>query len=207
MDQRVLGSLLEKERTVPATYPLTLNGLLSACNQTSGRDPVLSLGEHEVLASIDRLKATGLARIVHAGAGARATKYRQVADERLRLEPAERAVVTLLLLRGPQTPGELRSRADRLHDFEDLGEVEAALRALASRDEPLVEEQERQPGQKERRWAHRLGPSAASRAEPTPAGAPRSPAVPDGWVLARVRAEHLADLQDLFPDAIELVEE
>jgi uncharacterized protein YceH (UPF0502 family) len=160
VDQRVLGSLLEKERTVPATYPLTLNALRSACNQTSGRDPITHLEDHQLTASIDRLKGLGLARIVHAGTGSRATKYRQVLDERLDLEPAERAVVTLLLLRGPQTPGELRSRADRLHAFDELAEVDAALRALAGRDEPLVEEQERRPGQKERRWTHLLGPVA-----------------------------------------------
>src|SRR5215207_9160166 len=107
IDQRVLGSLLEKERTVPATYPLTLNALRTACNQTSGRDPVLEVGEHEVLASIDRLKGQGLARIVHASTGSRVTKYRQVLDERLDLDTGERAVITLLLLRGAQTPGEL----------------------------------------------------------------------------------------------------
>jgi uncharacterized protein YceH (UPF0502 family) len=209
VDQRVLGSLLEKERTVPATYPLTLNALVSACNQTSGRDPVLSLGEHEVLSSIDRLKAGGLARIVHAGAGARATKYRQVLDERLQLDGGERAVITLLLLRGAQTPGELRSSADRLHAFAASDEVDSALRALAARDEPLVEEQERRPGQKERRWAHRLGPTAprpvadaTDDQSPLPRG---RPAVPEGWVLARVRAEHLADVQELFPDAVEVV--
>jgi uncharacterized protein YceH (UPF0502 family) len=215
VDQRVLGSLLEKERTVPATYPLTLSALRSACNQTSGRDPVLSLGEHDVLASIDRLKGIGLARIVHAGTGARATKFRQVADEHLRLEPAERAVVTLLLLRGPQTPGELRSRADRLHAFDDLEEVDAALRALAARDDPLVEEQERRPGQKERRWSHRLGPTAppspllAAVINEDQAHLPqeRRLEVPEGWVLARIRADQVADVQELFPGAVEVVED
>lgn len=157
VERRVLGSLLEKERTVPATYPLTINALRTACNQTSGRDPVMEVAEWEVAAAIDRLKVLGLARIVHAGTGARATKYRQVLDEHLALDDAERAVVTLLLLRGPQTPGELRSRSDRLHAFGDLGEVEAALASLRDREEPLVVELERQPGQKERRWTHLLG--------------------------------------------------
>jgi uncharacterized protein YceH (UPF0502 family)/SAM-dependent methyltransferase len=161
VEQRVLGSLLEKERTVPATYPLTLNALRSACNQSSGRDPVVDLGEHEILTAIDRLKADGLARIVHAGAGSRATKYRQVLDERLDLDKAQRAVITLLLLRGPQTPGELRSRSDRLYEFHDLDAVDRALQALRARDEPLVAELERRPGQKERRWTHLLGPVAA----------------------------------------------
>ncbi len=204
MEQRVLGSLLEKERTVPTTYPLTLNALRSACNQTSGRDPILDLGDHEVLTCIDRLKAQGLARIVHAGAGSRATKYRQVLDEQLRLGSDERAVITLLLLRGPQTPGELRSRSDRLHDFADLAAVESALRSLAARDEPLVEEQERRPGQKERRWAHRLGPQTASPAETS---AEPAPDLPDGWVLVRVRAEHADEVLELFPGAAEIVED
>lgn len=209
MDQRVLGSLLEKERTVPTTYPLTLNALRSACNQASGRDPILDLDDHELLRCIDRLKGQGLARIVHAGAGARATKYRQVLDERLGLEPAERAVITLLLLRGPQTPGELRSRADRLHDFADLPAVESALRSLSERDEPLVEEQERRPGQKERRWAHRLGPQAATATAPGRPAAPPppEPRVTDGWVLLRVRADHADEVLELFPGAAEVVAE
>jgi uncharacterized protein YceH (UPF0502 family) len=207
VDQRVLGSLLEKERTVPTTYPLTLNALRSACNQTSGRDPILDLGDHELLACIDRLKAQGLARIVHAGAGSRATKYRQVLDEQLRLGPDERAVITLLLLRGPQTPGELRSRSDRLHDFADLPAVESALRSLAEREEPLVEEQERRPGQKERRWAHRLGPRAATARDLPEVAAPPSAEVPDAWVLMRVRAEHARDVVELFPGAAEVVED
>ncbi len=160
VDQRVLGSLLEKERTVPATYPLTLNALRSACNQSSGREPVVSFEDHDLLASIDRLKALGLARIVHAGTGARATKYRQVLDERLELSDPERAVVTLLLLRGAQTPGELRSRSDRLHPFSGTDEVDAALTSLARRPEPLVRELARRPGQREARWIHLLGPVA-----------------------------------------------
>ena len=158
VEQRVLGSLLEKERTVPASYPMTLNGLRTACNQTSGRDPITDLGDREISDAVDRLKSRGLARIVHASHGARVVKYRQVLDEHLALDDGERAILTLLLLRGPQTPGELRSRAERLHTFAELAEVDQALTALASRDEPLVLELERRPGQKERRWVHLLGP-------------------------------------------------
>src|SRR5690349_10906229 len=117
VEQRVLGSLLEKERTVPDTYPMTLNGLRTACNQTSGRDPVLALSEGEVQAALDRLRPAGLTRVIHPSHGARQAKFRQVLDEVLDLSDGERAVVTLLLLRGAQTPGELRSRADRLHAF------------------------------------------------------------------------------------------
>src|SRR5688572_11931990 len=132
-EQRVIGSLLEKERTVPDTYPMTLNGLRTACNQTSGRDPMLSLDEHEVQAALDRLRPAGLTRVVHPSHGARMPKFRQVLDEVLVLDDGERAVITLLLLRGPHTPGELRSRAERLHAFGELREVEAALASLRDR--------------------------------------------------------------------------
>jgi uncharacterized protein YceH (UPF0502 family) len=167
-EQRVIGSLLEKERTVPDTYPMTLNGLRTACNQSSGRDPILHLTDTEVQAALDRLRAAGLTRVLHPSHGARQPKYRQVLDEVLTLEPGERAVIALLLLRGPQTPGELRSRAERLHAFADLAEVEAALASLLGRDEPLVHELERRPGQKEQRWIHRLGPVAVGGAAQPP---------------------------------------
>ena len=160
VEQRVLGSLLEKERTVPASYPMTLNGLRTACNQSSGRDPITDLDEREINDAIERLKARGLARLLHASHGARVVKFRQVLDERLQLTDAERAILTVLLLRGPQTPGEMRSRSERLHTFPELAELDAALDRLASRPVPLVAEQERRPGQKERRWIHLLGPVA-----------------------------------------------
>lgn len=173
IEQRVVGSLLEKERTVPDTYPMTLNGLRTACNQTSGRDPVMTLAEREVQVALDALRTRKLTRVLHPSHGARQPKYRQVLDEVLHLDGGERAVITLLLLRGAQTPGELRSRSDRLHTFADLGEVEAALRSLAGRDRPLVAELERRPGQKEQRWIHLLGPvDVAPDREAAPARAP-----------------------------------
>jgi uncharacterized protein YceH (UPF0502 family) len=113
-----------------------------------------------VQAALDRLRPRGLTRVLHPSHGARQPKFRQVLDEVLVLDPAERAMLTLLLLRGPQTPGELRSRAGRLHTFAGLDEVDTALRSLQSRDEPLVQEQERRAGHKERRWIHLLGPIA-----------------------------------------------
>ena len=198
IDQRVLGSLLEKERTVPATYPLTLNALKTACNQTSGRNPLTDYGDRDVLGAIDRLKALGLARIVHAGTGARATKYRQVLDKKLELSKAERAVITLLLLRGPQTPGELRSRSDRLYTFHEASAVEDTLTALSQRGEPLVRELDRQPGQKEQRWVHLLGPVAAE--TPTsPVAAPPAPDDTSRQELAWWRwwAEHLTEDSEL----------
>lgn len=160
---RVLGSLLEKEVSVPSTYPMTLKAVVSACNQTTGRDPVMALDERTVQTALDELRAMGLVRLVHPSHGARATKYRQVADEVLGLSPDERAVVTLLLLRGDQTPGELRSRAERLHEFGAIEEVGAALERLSGRDVPIVVERARRPGQKEVRWGHLL----ASGSEPS----------------------------------------
>ena len=173
IEQRVMGSLLEKERTVPDTYPMTLNAVRTACNQTSGRDPVMALGDFEVQAGLDRLRAQGLTRVIHPSHGARTPKHRQVLDEVLGLDSAERAVVTLLLLRGPQTPGELRSRAERLHDFDSLDQVHAALHMLSVRDDPLAAELGRQPGQKETRWVHLLGPVEAVTSSP-PAPTSRS---------------------------------
>lgn len=152
IEGRVLGALLEKERTVPDQYPLSLNATMLACNQATNREPVMSLGEREVEQTLTSLKTQGLVRFVHPTSGRGVTKYRQVFDERLMLEPEAIAVVCVLLLRGPQTPGELRTRGDRLHDFESVEAVERVLSALSHRDEPLVERLERQPGQSQTRW-------------------------------------------------------
>jgi len=158
VDQRVLGSLMEKELTVPASYPMTLNALRTACNQSSSRLPVVDFDDRTITDAIDRLKARGLARMVYAGTGARAVKYRQVLDEQLGLEPDQRALLTVLLLRGPQAPGELKTRTERLHGFADRTEVEACLTGLASGAAPMVRELERLPGQQDNRWIHLLGP-------------------------------------------------
>ena len=173
---RVLGSLLEKERTVPATYPLTMHAVVAACNQTTGRDPVMVVDEAAAGAAIDELRAAGLARLVHASHGARSIKYRQAAAEALELDDPRRAVLTMLLLRGPQTSGELRSRGERLYPFGSVAEVEATLAQLAERDAPLVVHRPRQPGQKERRWGHTLSGEQDKRDQPGDA----SPELPDG---------------------------
>lgn len=158
VEQRILGALLEKQRTVPASYPMTTNGLRTACNQSSGREPVMDLDDATISSALDRLKRDGFARVIHASHGARTQKFRQVLDERIDLDdPGHRAVLTLLLLRGPQTPGELRTRSERLHRFAELDEVEAALTELAAGPDPLVASLPRRPGQKEVRWTHLLG--------------------------------------------------
>ncbi|QYO65777.1 YceH family protein [Leptolyngbya sp. 7M] len=153
IEARVLGSLVEKQLTTPEYYPLTLNSLTAACNQRSNRDPVMSLGETEVLAAIDSLRDKNLVYLFH-GSTSRTVKYKHMLPSVLELEPEETAIITLLLLRGPQTVGELRGRSERLYDFRSLDEVQQTLDALARRSEPLVARLERSPGQKEPRYAH-----------------------------------------------------
>jgi uncharacterized protein len=178
VDQRVLGSLLEKQTTVPASYPLTANALRTACNQSSNRDPVLDLDQQTVERAARALKERGLLRIVWSDTGRRTLKYHQILDERLGLDPDERALLTVLLLRGAQAPGELRSRTERLHGFADRGEVEVCLRRMAARPQPLVRELERRPGQQDRRWVHLLGPT------PEPVSPVAAPAVDRDAVIA-----------------------
>jgi uncharacterized protein len=157
-EQRVLGSLLEKQTTVPASYPMTANALRTACNQASNREPVVDYDQGTVERVARALKDRGLVRIVWTGTGQRTLKYHQTLDEVLELEADERALLTVLLLRGEQAPGELRTRTERLHPFADRADVEACLRRMAARPEPLVRELERRPGQQDHRWVHLLGP-------------------------------------------------
>jgi uncharacterized protein len=177
VEQRVLGALAEKEATVPDTYPMTLRGLQGACNQKNSREPVTDLDEGTIQRTLDALKARNLVRFVYASHGARTTKYRHVLHERLGLEPAELALLTVLLLRGPQTVNELRTRTERAHAFADGEEVLAALQGLADRAEPLVVHLPRLTGQKETRWAHLLGviDVEALAASPGPASSPAAP--------------------------------
>jgi hypothetical protein len=150
VDARVLGCLLEKERTVPDQYPLSLNALVSACNQSTAREPIMQLDDHEVEASVSSLKAAGLLRFVHPTHGRGVTRYRQVADESWGLEPDAAAVVAVLLLRGPQTVSEIRTRTERQHVFGSLDDVQRVLDELSERE--LVRLLERQPGEKAPRW-------------------------------------------------------
>jgi uncharacterized protein len=156
VQMRILGSLMEKERTTPDNYPLTLNALLLACNQTTNRQPVVKLDDKTVGNALLNLRGMDLIRVDHSRSN-RGDKYRQVLDEALRLDRAESAVLCVLMLRGPQTPGELRARTERLHHFRDQREIDDALRRLAGRPDPLVLRLERQPGQKESRWAQLVG--------------------------------------------------
>lgn len=172
VEQRVLGCLLEKQVTVPATYPLTLSALRTACNQTSSRDPVMDLDERAVEATARALRERGLVRVVWAETGRRTLKYLQTLLEHVPLDDAERALITVLLLRGPQTPGELKSRAQRLHSFGDRDAVEAGLRGLAAREVPVVRQVERRPGQQDRRWVHLFGPVTQPTPDGTVAGVP-----------------------------------
>jgi uncharacterized protein len=158
VEQRILGSLLEKQVTVPASYPLTLASLRTACNQTSSREPVMELDERTVEQTARALKDQGLLRIVWSDTGRRTLKYHQTLSEILDLADDERAVLTVLLLRGPQAPGELRTRTERLHRFAERTEVEACLERMDRRDPPLVQQLERRPGQQDHRWVHVLGP-------------------------------------------------
>jgi uncharacterized protein len=203
---RILGCLIEKQHTTPDVYPLTLNSLRLACNQSTNRDPVVDYDENTVRAGLDRLvqrKWTTLA----SWSNRRAMKYRHTLDTALGLDDAEIALLCVLMLRGPQTPGELRARSERLHLFGEPGEVDATLERLLSRE--LVERLDRRPGQREERYRHLLGEDAeaeAEAAEPltavaaaTPPAAPRPepPSAPDDGLAARVERleRELAELR------------
>ena len=196
---RALGCLIEKESTTPDQYPLTTKGLVTACNQKSNRDPVLSLTETEIDQAMLSLRTKELVRAV-SQAGARSTKHRHVVGETWELSKAQLAVLAVLFLRGAQTPGELRQRTDRINHFETIGDLNAVLLQLVERRPPLVRELPREPGRRENRWSHLVGeaqdvsvhhaphpepgvaaPATAVAAEPTvtsDAPAPSAPAAP-----------------------------
>lgn len=156
IEVRVLGALVEKQVTTPEYYPLTLNALTLACNQKNNRHPVTSYSENEVANALETLREKNLTYVFH-GSTSRVPKYKHVLPEVMHLNPAETALMCALMLRGPQTLGELRSNGGRLHDFSGLDEVDEALEGLAVREpEPLVVRLQRQPGQKEARIAHLL---------------------------------------------------
>lgn len=195
VEARVIGSLAEKQLTTPQQYPLTLNALVAACNQTSNRDPVVAYDDSVVEGALSSLKEAGLLRFVHPGHGRSATRYRQVLDERFALEARGLAVLAVLLLRGPQTVGELRARTERMADFGNIGDVEEELRRLADRTDPLVSQLSRRPGQKEERWAQLLADGTADSGPASDTGTPASDpgvevsSVPLGDSVASLRAD------------------
>jgi uncharacterized protein len=157
-EQRVLGALLEKEITVPGSYPMSITAVRAACNQTSSREPVVAYDEDLVHRTLSALKDKDLVALTWQGTGSRVVKYVQTFAQRRGLAPDERALLTVLLLRGPQAAGALKTRTERLHRFADRAEVEACLARMAGAQPPMVRELPRQPGQQDNRWIHLLGP-------------------------------------------------
>jgi uncharacterized protein len=196
LEARMIGCLIEKEISTPDQYPLTLNALTAACNQKSNRDPVLALSSTEVQDLVDALMKKHLVTDRSGGVGGRVTRYRhrfcntQFGD--LKLAPRELAIICELLLRGPQTPGELRSRASRLAPLNDVSEVDGALRDLAAREPPLVARLPREPGRREARWMQlftgEAPPDMATPAAPGPLRASREERI--AAVEARIDALH-----------------
>ncbi|MFI5087046.1 MAG: YceH family protein [Terriglobales bacterium] len=203
MEARVLGALIEKDITTPDYYPLSLNALVNACNQKSNRDPVMSLDENAVRDALYSLNEKGLAGAV-SSADSRVSKYEHRLQEKFNLARGETAILCVLLLRGPQTPGELRGRTERMFSFNDLSDVQAALQRLMQREGALAKALARQPGTKEARYAHLLcgeveGAEAASEAVVTSASL-------DGSRITRLEIEvgnlksEIADLRQQLED-------
>lgn len=204
VELRILGALLEKAQTTPDYYPLTVSALLAACNQKSNREPVLELDQRDILDGLESLRKDVL---VWRSEGARSERWSEGVTRRLHLEAPARALLTLLLLRGPQTAGELRARSDRMASFGDLDEVLDVLTELTQRVEPVVVELARRPGQKETRWAHLLGGTPTEdEAEPafaaTSGGAAPRPA-PRGALEERLDALE-ARVEELAAEVAEL---
>jgi uncharacterized protein len=199
VEARLMGCLMEKAVTTPDVYPLTVNSLIAASNQTTNRFPVVHYDEHDVQEGLRTLREKGLTRVVHSTSN-RAAKHRHVLDDVLSLSPGESAVICVLLLRGPQTVGEVKGRTERLHGFADLAEAESTLDALGARDEPLVVRLPRQPGQKDVRYAHLLsGPvdvSAITEPVRAPAASPRNDAL----------AERMTQLETEFAERVSALE-
>jgi uncharacterized protein YceH (UPF0502 family) len=194
VELRVVGCLVEKQRTTPDAYPLSLNALRLACNQSTNRDPVVSYDEETVSAALRRLAQRGWTRLA-SGAGSRARKYRHLLPEALGVDEAELALLAVLMLRGPQTPGELKQRSERLHPFADLPAVQETLERLLERG--LVVRHPRRPGQKEDRFEHTLGGAeeegeqggGAGAVSAAPEPAPPSASIDEEDRLERVERE------------------
>jgi uncharacterized protein YceH (UPF0502 family) len=201
VELRVLGCLIEKQRTTPDQYPLSLNALRLAANQSTNRDPVVEYDERTIRAALDRLGRRGWTRLA-SGPSSRAAKFRHLLDERLQLTQSQLVLLGVLMLRGPQTVGELRTRSERLYPFPSTDDVEFALGELAGRE--LVERLPRRPGEREERWVQLLGEAATGADRPLPrssgaAPAPEPPASDLEERVARLERE-LADLLERLED-------
>jgi uncharacterized protein YceH (UPF0502 family) len=203
LETRVLGVLVEKERTVPDTYPLSLNALTLGCNQKNNRAPVMQATEAEVQAAIDALRPLSL---VIESSGSRVMRYGHNLGRVLRVDEGGVALLAALMLRGPQTPGELRINTERLHRFPDLDAIESALGALAAREPgaggPLVVQLPRVPGTREQRWAHLLSGPVEAEASSAPTAQPVKGASPEA--AASERASLKAEVARLSADVAEL---
>jgi uncharacterized protein len=198
VEVRVLGSLVEKEAATPEYYPLSLNALCAACNQKSNREPVVSLDEDSVLGAVESLRAKGLV-LRTSGGDHRVPKYGHRAGEVFNFDRREQAILCVLMLRGPQTVGELRGRTERLHTFDGLAEVESTLDRLMERTPPLVQKLGRRPGEKEPRFAHLLSGEIAVQAQQAqPAVAPEHRAAVEDRI-ARIE-EQIAELKQQFEE-------
>jgi uncharacterized protein YceH (UPF0502 family) len=190
LETRILGVLVEKQHTVPDSYPLSLNALTLGCNQKTARDPVINAGENEVLAALDTLKSLHL---VFEGSGSRVPRFEQNAGRVLGVPSQSVAILAALMLRGPQTAAELRLNTERLHRFADISSVEGFLDELATHEPPYVAKLARAPGARESRWAHLLSGPVAE-AAPADGGGPGTPLADAGLGLSEVaalRAEQL----------------
>ena len=201
---RVLGSLIEKDITTPEYYPLSLNALVNACNQKSNRDPVMQLNEDAVRDALEDLQEQRLAGPAR-GADSRVTKYEQRLQEVFNFTRAEIAVLCVLLLRGPQTPGELRGRSDRMHHFETLEDVQSALQKLMQREPPLAKVLPRQPGTKESRYAHLLAGDGVEAGAPVQAAAAVESNPADADRIVRLE-EEVAELRREVSDVKDQLE-
>jgi uncharacterized protein len=205
IEVRVLGALVEKETATPDYYPLSLNALVNACNQKSNREPVMNLDESAVQEALDSLNAKGLAGPLST-AESRVTKYGHRLQETFNFDRREAAVLCVLLLRGSQTPGELRLRTERMYRFDDLAAVESTLHRLMEREPPLVKKLPRLPGTKEARYAHLLAGDVEAWDAAVESASPSGTAGPDDERIARLENEvaalrqELADLRQQFAD-------
>ena len=211
VEARVLGALVEKQSTTPDYYPLSLNAVLNACNQKSSRDPVMNLDEDAVRDALHSLNEKGLAGTAST-AESRVLKFEHRLGEAFNLGRPESAVLCVLLLRGSQTPGELRSRSERLYRFDDLGQVHSALERLMKREPPLVKMLSRQPGTKEARYAHLLSGDVEVWEPPPPQNGATASSSGDDARMARLEEEvvairqEVADLKQQFADFRKLLE-